>query len=315
MGFVSDGSNIEKLTQGQPFCAGVVLVRDGKVAVTLNEDGLPHAAPAGMLRIGGVGGGQEPGETLPECALREAKEELGTERVTLKDAGKTFIHDMDTEEIAAIRCSDRIAPFLLQRRTSPNPHRPYKPGLPTGPYMDRISITACIWGRRRRSGSTARTTLREFCSFRKNGGARWRRSMRRSAGCWMREPNCLPKIRSPAALRFGFPRTSRCESRSGCLPPAGSPVPRPHAEVCTRHRSRYSHLTFSLCRDLTLIPGVSHTIRHQSYNGGYREDEPKKRGRTFPERREAAWLKVAVGLHGKRVSCCTSKSSAGRCRS
>lgn len=135
MGFVSDGSNIEKLTQGQPFCAGVVLVRDGKVAVTLNEDGLPHAAPAGMLRIGGVGGGQEPGETLPECALREAKEELGTERVTLKDAGKTFIHDMDTDEIAAIRCSDRIAPFLLQRRTSPNPHRPYKPGLPTGPYI------------------------------------------------------------------------------------------------------------------------------------------------------------------------------------
>ncbi|MEF3301893.1 NUDIX domain-containing protein [Paenibacillus sp. GYB003] len=127
--------DVEAWTANEPFCAGVVWVRDGKVAVTLNPDGIPAELGSDVLRIGGVGGGQEPGETIAECALREAKEELGSGNVRLRSSGETYFHDIDTGEISRIRCTDRTAPFLLQRQTSKTPDRPYKPGLPFGPYV------------------------------------------------------------------------------------------------------------------------------------------------------------------------------------
>lgn len=127
--------DVEALTTNQPFCAGVVWIRDGKVAITLNPDGIPAELGEGVLRIGGVGGGQEPGETLLECALREAQEELGNTNVSIVSANETYFHNMDTDEIVRVRCTDDPAPFLLQRRTSKHPDKPYKPGLPYGPYV------------------------------------------------------------------------------------------------------------------------------------------------------------------------------------
>ena len=127
--------NVRRLTDGRPFCAGVVLVQDGCVAVTLNRDIPPGSADVAPFRVGGVGGGQEPGETIEQCALREAAEELGAPLVELVTSPLTVFHDMDDGGQRTVRCSDDIAPLLLQRRTNPTPDRPYKPGLPTGRYI------------------------------------------------------------------------------------------------------------------------------------------------------------------------------------
>lgn len=127
--------NVETLTDNQPFCAGIIWVRDGKIAATLNPDGIPEQLGDAVLRLGGVGGGQEPGESIIECAVREAKEELGNDRVRLISSNTTYFHDMDTDEIVQVRCTDATAPYLLQRKTSKHPDKPYKPGLPTGKYV------------------------------------------------------------------------------------------------------------------------------------------------------------------------------------
>ncbi|TDL57003.1 GNAT family N-acetyltransferase [Paenibacillus dendritiformis] len=131
--------HIKALTCNQPFCAGVFLIREERVVMTLNADmdagGDQAARSERVLRIGGVGGGQEPGETMPACALREAREELATERVWLKSSPVTYFHDMDTGEIRPVTVRDELAPFLLQRATNPAPDQPYKPGLPVGPYI------------------------------------------------------------------------------------------------------------------------------------------------------------------------------------
>jgi 8-oxo-dGTP pyrophosphatase MutT (NUDIX family) len=126
--------DVEEVTRNQPFCAGVVLIRNDKILVTLNND-LPEKQQGIFLRVGGVGGGQEIGETIVECALREAKEELETDLVRLISSDVTFFHDMDTDEIVQIHAADPIAPYLLQRVTSRTPDKPYKAGLPFGPYL------------------------------------------------------------------------------------------------------------------------------------------------------------------------------------
>lgn len=130
--------HVASLTGNQPFCAGVLHLQDGRVTVTLNSDGLPpEVADGNHWRIGGVGGGQEPGETMAECALREALEELSLApgQVELVSAERTFFHDMDTDELWQVECVDAVKPMLLQRMTNPTPDTPYKPGLPTGPYI------------------------------------------------------------------------------------------------------------------------------------------------------------------------------------
>lgn len=126
--------NIEELTHNQPFCSGVILLQEDSILVTLNKDHLPDNIAGYCLRIGGVGGGQEPDETLLQCALREAEEEL-SQSVDLISSPVTYFHDMDSDEIRSIACTDLIAPFLLQRMKNPTPSTPYKQGLPTGPHL------------------------------------------------------------------------------------------------------------------------------------------------------------------------------------
>lgn len=126
--------NIASLTMGQPFCAGVVLRSDHQVLLTLNPDGMPASIAPIAWRVGGVGGGQEAGETVWECARREAQEELGVD-VALLHSPVTFFHDYDTGELYPIQVADRVALFLFERMTNPSPDRPYAPDLPTGPYL------------------------------------------------------------------------------------------------------------------------------------------------------------------------------------
>lgn len=126
--------NLHHITHNQPFCAGVILFTDNSLVTTLNTDGLPPTLiRKESWRIGGVGGGQEAGETIWDCALREAREELCTE-VELRSAPVTYFHDIDTGKISRVTCSDTIAPFLLERQSNLFPYTPYRPGLPGGPY-------------------------------------------------------------------------------------------------------------------------------------------------------------------------------------
>jgi 8-oxo-dGTP pyrophosphatase MutT (NUDIX family) len=120
------GLDVAATTSGQAFCAGVVLLLDGRVVLTLNRD---HA-PDGALRVGGVGGGQEPGETIWECAEREALEEVGCE-VKLISSPRTYLRELPSGATRPARCRDDVAPLLFEWRDRADP-APYAPGLPAG---------------------------------------------------------------------------------------------------------------------------------------------------------------------------------------
>lgn len=77
---------------------------------------------------------QEPGETVWDCALREARKEAFAE-VELIPSPSTYFHNMDTGAIRRIRVRDPVPPLLFSRTVNPRPDRPYAPGLPTGPFI------------------------------------------------------------------------------------------------------------------------------------------------------------------------------------
>ena len=60
--------DLAALTDDQPFCAGLVLGHRGRLVLTLNDDHLPTEIRHPALRVGGVGGCQEPREDIWECA-------------------------------------------------------------------------------------------------------------------------------------------------------------------------------------------------------------------------------------------------------
>lgn len=125
---------IRRLTGGRPFCAGVLLVRDGKILTTLSADGVDAVDASGTdWHVGGVGGGQEPGEDIWDCALREAREELGVP-VRLVSSERTYLHDLDGDQLRESSTHDAPAPFIVQRIRNADPTTPFRPDLPAGPF-------------------------------------------------------------------------------------------------------------------------------------------------------------------------------------
>jgi hypothetical protein len=119
----------------EPFCAGVLLLREGRLVLTLNDDHVPAQLERPALRVGGVGGGQAAGETVWDCAYREALEELAVP-VHLVPAGETWLVDADVGgEAQRIETGEGIAPLLVTREGRPNPDVPFADGLPTGPVL------------------------------------------------------------------------------------------------------------------------------------------------------------------------------------
>jgi 8-oxo-dGTP pyrophosphatase MutT (NUDIX family) len=127
------GLDVAALTAGQPFCAGVILMVDRQLVLTLNHDHLPQGLQEVALRVGGVGGGQEAGETIWECAAREAREEVGCD-VKLINAPRTYLRESGGP-LRRTRCRDEIAPLLFEWAANKIPDKPYAPGLPTGPLL------------------------------------------------------------------------------------------------------------------------------------------------------------------------------------
>jgi 8-oxo-dGTP pyrophosphatase MutT (NUDIX family) len=83
--------------------------------------------------MGGVGGGQEPGEDVWATARREAREELGV-GVELIGSSITHVRDLDDKSSWTTTTVDNLAPFALQRMVNEDPDTPFKPGLPAGPF-------------------------------------------------------------------------------------------------------------------------------------------------------------------------------------
>jgi 8-oxo-dGTP pyrophosphatase MutT (NUDIX family) len=126
--------SVRRLTAGRPFCAGVLVTVDGSLLVTLSADTGGYAdGYGGELLVGGVGGGQEPGEDVWGTAIREAAEELGV-TAELLPSPRTYLHDLDSDSIVRSRSVDEPAPFALQRARNQDATTPFRPGLPTGPY-------------------------------------------------------------------------------------------------------------------------------------------------------------------------------------
>ena len=133
-GAASAAVEVRRLTSGRPFCAGVLVVRDGRLLVALSADGVDAAEADGRdWFVGGVGGGQEAGESVWDCALREAEEELGVP-VRLVSSPRTYLHDIDSDELRASRSRDQPAPFIVQRVRNLDATTSFKPGLPAGPF-------------------------------------------------------------------------------------------------------------------------------------------------------------------------------------
>jgi 8-oxo-dGTP pyrophosphatase MutT (NUDIX family) len=139
------GLDVAAVTEGEPFCAGVILIVDGRLVLTLNHDHLPEELDGAALRIGGVGGGQEPGETIWQCAAREAREEVGCE-VRLVSAPRTYLRESEGD-LRRTRCRDEIAPLLFEWGPNKTPDEPYAPGLPTGPLLYGAMFLAQPLGR------------------------------------------------------------------------------------------------------------------------------------------------------------------------
>jgi 8-oxo-dGTP pyrophosphatase MutT (NUDIX family) len=127
------GLDVVATTAGQPFCAGVILMAESRLVLTLNRDHLPPELDGTALRVGGVGGGQEAGETIWECAAREAREEVGCE-VELVTAPRTYLRE-NGRILRRTRCRDEIAPLLFEWSANKIPDEPYAPGLPVGPLL------------------------------------------------------------------------------------------------------------------------------------------------------------------------------------
>jgi 8-oxo-dGTP pyrophosphatase MutT (NUDIX family) len=125
---------VRRLTSSRPFCAGVLVMRDGSLLAAFSADGVDAAQAGGAdWFVGGVGGGQEPGEDIWDCALREAQEELGVP-VRLVSSPRTYLHDIDSDELRASRSQELPAPFIVQRIRNADATTAFKPGLPAGPF-------------------------------------------------------------------------------------------------------------------------------------------------------------------------------------
>ncbi len=116
-----------------PFCGGVAVWHDDRLVFTLGKAKDRTVLDDGrtVVPLCWVGGGQELGETIVECAAREGAEELAGP-VRLLDAGPTHWFE-DGRPIDGTAVVDRPRPLVVEVRSSDG--APYQPGLPAGPHV------------------------------------------------------------------------------------------------------------------------------------------------------------------------------------
>jgi hypothetical protein len=132
---------LARLTAEAPFRAGTLLFHRGRLVLTLDDDDLPSDQLGRAARVKWVGGGQEPGENVWECALREAHEEVGV-AVDLVPSPTTYLHDAEEGESRTVEVDDPDPPLLVERIPRANPDVADAAGLTAGPYLYAATFLA-----------------------------------------------------------------------------------------------------------------------------------------------------------------------------
>ena len=125
--------DIEAETRIQPFCGGVSVVDRDRMylAVAKRKHWYADRIDRQIIPATWIGGGQECGESIRECAQREAQEELGCS-VTLVPSRATYFYDRGEYRNCG-QCDDPVPPLLVD--IYPTTNTPYRPGLPSGPRV------------------------------------------------------------------------------------------------------------------------------------------------------------------------------------
>lgn len=119
--------------RNEPFCAGVTIFDNGRLLFALStEEAWTADGTQIKIPVQSVGGGMEAGENMLECAIREAKEEIGVE-VEIVHSPITYFQDENGNSMQVILDEDP-APICYQRRISEQ-KTPYKSGLPAGDIL------------------------------------------------------------------------------------------------------------------------------------------------------------------------------------
>ncbi|GCF10560.1 hypothetical protein [Dictyobacter arantiisoli] len=127
--------DVRHVTTNQPFYASTLIIQQQQLVVALYADSLATAKgnTSPIYRVKSIGGEQQPGESIWDCALREAQSKLKLP-LKLLHTPITYFHDVDDGDIYLLQCIDSIAPLLLERQSNLYPYASIRPGLPAGPY-------------------------------------------------------------------------------------------------------------------------------------------------------------------------------------
>jgi 8-oxo-dGTP pyrophosphatase MutT (NUDIX family) len=107
---------LELMPEGAEIGTGLAL-RDRSGRLLFFVAGSRHRMEGGERFFAGIGGHLEPGESLTECAEREAREEIGAE-VELRHAERTF-RVSSAGVVSEIAVSDRPAPYVWYEMIHP----------------------------------------------------------------------------------------------------------------------------------------------------------------------------------------------------
>ena len=133
-----DKISVEDITKNYPFCAGVLICRNGKnglefLLTLANKNKWLCQQEKTVIGVGGIGGGQEPNEPPLDCAQREALEEISA-KVKIISSDFTIFENLSTRK-KNIKTTDAIKPFIFQKRLNTCPDKPFKKGLPIGQFL------------------------------------------------------------------------------------------------------------------------------------------------------------------------------------
>jgi hypothetical protein len=135
-------------TAQDPFCAGIVVADATHLLMTLGDQDRWRPSRQGglLIPLSGIGGGQDPNEAPVDCALREAREEVGVDAEILPVVRTWWSEDCGMPKGVPFPADAPMpAPFLvaaLRRRDS----APFRPGLPGGDILRVVLYRARLTG-------------------------------------------------------------------------------------------------------------------------------------------------------------------------
>ncbi|MCL6641954.1 MAG: NUDIX hydrolase [Candidatus Bipolaricaulota bacterium] len=109
------------IAQADYVSTGLVLLRkDGRLVFAISKPAYWETRHGKLyISFEAVGGGLEAGETLVDCARREAREEASSE-IRLHSAARTYLHTAEGE-LSVVSVNDKPKPLALYEKIFPHP--------------------------------------------------------------------------------------------------------------------------------------------------------------------------------------------------